>query len=347
MSRIQNYTGKRDAGTDRPIPGVVHLPRGIQTAGRWGCGCCMGMAVLFVWIAPWFGLFWAVLAVCFSVLCLAYRNWCVLYDDRGFETVDLLGRSRYHGYEALQGIGGDWLYLQGRKLRMRKWAVGRMAFLETAHRHHRALHNNRPIPLVSRRRLDPFRGNVCNPERYLLVHLCIFLAILAGFLSAFLILIPESEENTISMELVFTDYKVEKDRLLLTARGIKLPLVLKNSQDAVGNLLNHCDGESLFCAHVVRAKSGRGPRTLSYDIRSLTGSDGTPYYTFQQSNAVERTICGKLLTMMGGIALVWLLFFVAVLDIGRHPQKYKAKTVYRFFRKNTIIWKGCFKDGKN
>lgn len=333
---------KKKAEPERPLPGVVHLPRWVRTVGRTACGVCLALALGLVWLWPVIGGVFALLALGFGALARSYRVWCVLYDTSGFETVNALGRSRRYGYGDIRGICGSRLYLKDRTLLLGKRAVGRMAFLNVANRQHRQLHGNRPIPLLPRRRgPDIFRGNVVNPRRYLAVY-----AVLTGFLFAVLLLAwwgeqPVSPADAAYFELTFTHADLVQGDLWMDSPADQTPFYLAawtGCGEAVAGL---CDGRTEFYVYSVYDHAFRNAWTPAKNvIYSLTGADGTEYLTFAETNAHRAEMQALICCTFGGLLVLWLCYVGLALYVGRYPEKCKPKTVYRFFKKGTIYWKG-------
>ena len=334
---------KKKGKPEKPLPGVVHLPRWVQTVGRRACGVCLALALGLVWLWPVAGAVFALLALGFGLLARSYRIWCVLYDESGFETVDALGRSRHYGYGDIRGICGHRLSLKDRTLRLGKRAVGRMEFLNEANRQYRLLHGNRPIPLLPRRKVpDIFRGNVVKPWTYLTVY-----GIFAGLLLCVLLLAwwgeqPVSPEDAEYFELTFTNARLEWGNLWMDSPADKTPFYLAAWTGRTENLAGRCDGRTVFYVYSdyvsYSARSHTPARNVIY---SLTGADGTEYLTFAETNAHQARVRAGVCGIFGGLLALWLCYVGLALYVGRHPERFKPKTVYRFFKKETIYWKGC------
>lgn len=335
----QHRTGHREL----PLPGVVHLPGSAQRLGRTGGVICLALALVSLFWQLVLAICFAMLALCFGSLALAYRNWCILYDDSGFKSVNLFGNVRRYTYCDIRGIRGSRLYLQNRSLILWKRAVGRMEFITAANRHYRAAHGNRPIPLLRKKRRALFAGHVVKPSRYIAPYcaitslfLCVILLICLGF-------IPATPENTTVHRLTFYGYRVEGNDLWLESSAQARSFLIRDYSRMEGrtrDIPSLCDGETELYVWTTYVRNRHAFTPSYYCIHELTTADGTEYYTFRQDNDRSRKLTWIFLTITGALFLGWMLYLAAAIFIGCHPEKFKPKTVYRFFKKGTIYWKG-------
>ncbi len=346
---------QKNMAADRPIPGVVHLPRWFRTLGFWGGGICLVPALSLFWILPGFALFWAVLASCFGGLILACRNWCVLYDEDGFETVNALGISRRYGYREVCGIRGKGLYLRqqekDRVLTIPMGAVGRKEFLDTLHKKYRQVCDGKTLPLMPvRERRDIFGGNVKKPgQKILLGVLGLIFPLMFVVMGAGVALHGYTAENTTPVDITLDRCWVDGDDLWLDAQEYDHDFRLTDYADMgpEGLCAMASWGKDTELQVYVTAYRQKNDIYQRYEIQCLTDAQGRIWFTFQQATARFQAQGRTLLFVAGLFLLLWCGFCGFVVYVGRHPERFKPKTVYRFFKKNTIIWKGCFKDGTN
>ena len=192
-------------------------------------------------------------------------------------------------------------------------------------------------PLPQRRAsLDPFDGHVREWQGVLAVYALLFAVLLAatGFVLAALFT-PVSPENTQRMTFSFSSWS-ETGQECLNLVGQEDGMTYRASCNAAGMevVRKACGTGAQYEAYTRLARPDDEPDY--YRIFALTGADGTPYMTFEQSNAEERTEGLKILAYMGLGLAVMTFMFVRTIQVGRHPERYSQRTINRYFKRGYV-----------
>lgn len=346
---------RKHMAADRPIPGVVHLPRWFRTLGLWGGGVCLVPALILLWVLPGFALLWAVLAGCFGGLILAHRNWCVLYDEDGFGTVNALGISRKLDYREVCGIRGKHLYLRQRErnrvLVIPMGAVGRMDFFDTLHKKYRQVYGGKTLPLMPmRKQRNLFGGNVKKPgEKIMLGVLGLIFPLMFAVIGISMVLHTYTAENTAPADITLDRCWVDGDDLWLDARDYDHDFRLTDYADMGPEGLRAMKtwGSGTELQVHITTYSWKDSIYQRYEIQCLTDAQGRPWFTFRQATERYQAKGWTIVLAASACIILWFGFCGFVVCVGRHPERFKPRTVYRLFGKGNIYWKGCFKDGKD
>ncbi len=302
------------------------------------CGGILSVPVTF--FAPdttkgvWY-LFEAIILGCIAML-LAYCNETVRYDEAQFETRSFLGRKRSWSYREITGLSRKlqdvYLHCGSKIFRLDAMAQGREAFLAHAERMYKAQFS-RGIPRASRKRQDPMNGNLDTPWLYLILWLFMIVCGFCTFYAPIYVLQPadpELPEDAVMITTSFTAGEAtgeQQGTIRLTAPGFDKPFTLEyvdGFEVPVPSCEAFCSGER----YTVAVREGK----IEYWIKALWGPDGTQILSAYDCNTAYRNTQIFACILLPVFGVLWILFGVFGILVGRHPENYSHRVRKLFYQ---------------
>ena len=338
-----HYFGVRNEKTPR---GEVRLPAFIMLIGS-VCGAffsIFSVAASFetpIWEpAP----LWAIITfnsfvLLGLVLSLAPIMIKITYDSSGIEKRDLFGVKRRYGWRELtelEDLHGDIrLYFGKRRFSVDEMSCGIEELTAYAQKQYRAIRGSAlPLRPVSKRSL--FKGHVKNPGGFVFFYALIYL-LLFGFLTVAIIdSRPMKAEELAYAVITPTGHELSDGDLKIYAAD-DTPYVLKDYKkyitDADGLIALVGAGDRMEVGYVGHEDAKEDPRRT---ICSIEEEGGEKFRTLEMSNEMMRDDIRIVKTLIGGLTVMWTVYCVMSIKVGRDPDKYSPRTVGFFFKDGYI-----------
>ena len=329
------------ASRDKAKKNTVRLPRIYTIIGL----ICLGLFLFFTILAfrtaaGGTGFFFLGLCLISGLLVLAGCNSGVRYDINGFTARNFLGFSRRYTYGELTGIRGKTkditLFAGSRRIRLDSMMTGREEFLAYARNQYRKTtgHALRTLPASHR---DLFQGNIENPGEFIAVYILLLVFVIGASVFVFTTSLPKQPEEWDRTQTVYTDWFLSETGLLLKAEDFEGYYHCDCETAEARILLEQAleRGEHFDAAYMsYKDKEGKPYRTL----KELVGARGEVYLSAEDSMADEWREWRKLCTVFGGIVLIFVLYLGLSIYVGRHPERFRPKFVYAFFKPEYVLY---------
>ena len=273
-------------------------------------------------------------------LILAHLNCRIYYDETSFTVKGFFGTRRTYSYPEIEYIRGKRkdvnLYIGKQIITINEHAPKKYEFLTLARAQYRKYHNGNAIPQRSQYKKDLFCGHVEEPESFIIAYALISVLIIGCLIASF-VLVKEAtaadfEPITVSpdsCEIVLGDLRLyEKDDP--TYYSIQNYAKYMEDPEGVPALLEK--GQSLQVLAKYHADKGRS----YFSVASLTGEDGTAYYTLEMYNQNYMENLRIIRIILGIFGIVWGGFVALSIYVGRHPDKFSKKFIRLFFKDGYI-----------
>lgn len=193
-----------------------------------------------------------------------------------------------------------------------------------------------PQSTAKKSKFDIFNGNVNNPGEFVFIYsligaMCIATLIFFAVCSA-----PKSPDDLQYMNLQFSRYEIRDEHLHLYIGGSDKYYSVPAYQETITNpeeFLRLCEGNAtLHVGYVDYPKAD----TPHFGLESIRDMDGTVYLTME---AIHEYRCGDapaFYALFGGITVIWFIFVIISVYIGRHPEQFSRRTIKLFFKDGVI-----------
>ena len=284
----------------------------------------------------------------FALLCgfisMTHLNLRVTYDEEGFTHKNFLGFKRTFAYSDITGIrerpslSDTLLYLGRRRVVVETLAEGGMQFEWHLRKRYRSVSGGRSIPEVKSKRGDPFNGHVEGGATIVIAYVLVG-ALCLGMLAASAVytwLLPPTPEKSVVTEVVFESVTEHGNTLCLRpADGLKHELRDTDEgidKEAVKAL---CDGQTtvtVYGSGRYEPDDGEEPFCVVY---ALAVGD-TYLVDFEDAARLHVRGSWPIVVLAAAFALIWAVFVVFSLRVGRNPERYSPKVINLFFKKGTV-----------
>ena len=274
---------------------------------------------------------------------ISFINCRVYYDDDGFTYKSFFGKKQRYLYSEIDCIHyrrkGDYgIKVNGKEILIDALAIGSSTFMLFAKEKCRQLNGGRDVPDFSpKAKLDLFKGNIKNPESYLMIYSLLLVLSVFVFVLTVIPTEPTQKSELIFVEESVLDYEVQDDTLVFEVDGVKLGLYLYGYNQTVTDI------EKLYYLFESKEQLRIGYNPPSF--RSLRGnrveyiedSEGVVYTTpedyirYYKENIEPNS---DLISTL--VALAILFYIVFSVYVGRHPQKFNKKFVNLFYKGNLV-----------
>lgn len=284
-------------------------------------------------------------------ICVAYLNCRITYDEDHFTAKNFWGFKRSYRYQDITLIEGQTtvkIHIGKRIVRIDEFATGKDQFLLFARTQYKKYYKNKNVSktipadspeLVRKRKRSLFLGHVENPGKFIFVYLLIYALLIGSLVFGIVDSTPKSPEDFEYRSIVVDQYELDRNRLILYPAGsadkyriVGYDKVLADA-DRFLELCANAERFSVgFCRNALHSKSA------PYSIEHIIGADGTVYLTPEAVYQYRFGSVGQigLIAVLGGMILLWTVFVVFSIRVGRHPERYSKKTIGLFFRSDYI-----------
>ncbi|MBQ7500059.1 MAG: hypothetical protein IJT91_04105 [Clostridia bacterium] len=318
---------------ERPGAGSVALPKYMLI-----CGLVCGIFFLILSVITlrghekaWITIIFGCLSFLGAALVLGYINCVITYDDYSFTSKSFFGVKRTYNYSEVTGIkGGDRdvkIYVGGHVVRVDEIAEGRDEFLTAVRRNY--------VPSGKRgrkKRKDIFNGNVENPGEFVFVYILIGVLMIGALVYFTLDVLNADYSPEAFAEVRVSSYKEIDGDLCLFAAEEKEPYVIADYKKTVSDpdgLLEKCNGNYVFKIGYYEMEDDGETYRQAICVRRINGNE---YLTLEDGIRQKKTETFQLVWLFLAFVLLWAVFVILSICIGRHPEKFSRKIVHLFFK---------------
>lgn len=272
-------------------------------------------------------------------LIIAYFNCRITYNETNFTAKNFWGVKRTYTYNDITGIDEKSkdvkVYMGKRIVKIDSFSVGKKEFLCHAKKQYRQLNNGKYIPIVAPKS-DILKGNIERGGEHVFLGIMMIL-IPIGMLVFYAI---ESRPNTADdlehTTLSFERYEIQNDTLLLYERGnpmyYSIPAYKILLPDA-DKFLELCDDGTTFDVGYVISKYADNTQ---YELESIVGKDKTVFLTTEAVHDYVFKDSWKFYMIFGGFLVLFIVFLVMSIYVGRNVEKFSPRFVKMFFKEEVV-----------
>ena len=141
---------------------------------------------------------------------------------------------------------------------------------------------------------------------------------------------PVSEENTIRQQVVFSSCFTEDNALIIKSNENKVYKVFNlNDDEKIESIKSFCDGKTEIEVYSIEQS---GTKSGDYYLVKAIKVKEVSILSFDETNELHKMNSLPLVYMLAGFNVLWILFVIFSIKIGRNPRKYSKKIVRLFFK---------------
>lgn len=263
-------------------------------------------------------------AVLGAVLVIAYMNTKITYDDTTFTYRDFFGRTSRYDYADITSLDVNTMDVTIRvgkkKISVEMISIGFEDFLSKVNKGYRH-HHKKSIPPIEKEK-DLFHGHIKDTEGFIFAFILVGVVCIAFIVLCFHMTFSGNDESTTELrETVFISYRYDDNDLMLQATdGLEYEVRDFDEQTDIESITSLCDsGEavSVYCKKV-NPKNGDD----YYNAKAIRLGDDF-ILTFDETNRLTRNANMPLIPVSIGFLILWVIFCILSVIVGRNPEKYK------------------------
>ncbi len=291
-----------------------------------------------IWVPVVFFVF-SLLAI---ALIIAYVNCRISYDENGFIAKNFFGRKKQATYSEITGIQKNmhetYIYIGKQRIMVDEFAIGGDDFIAFAKNKYKTLHNGQNIPKVQKTKNDIFNGNINDASAILAVFILIavFLIGFLAFITWHTFFDPCTEENTIQQSVRFVAFEKGTEDLILTAEdGQIYKIRFADEKINTQGISAICNGETLVTVYAEEFKDEND--APFYSLKAIVHKDAYLLH-FDETNRLHSQGFFPIFLFALGMCILWAVYILLSVIIGRNPQKFSKKVVRLFFRDGYVSY---------
>lgn len=318
--------------------GVVRLPKLILVLGIIVIIVFGFFATLIYFVSKevWVALFFLCLSFSGIFIIIAWLNSEIIYDGLSISKRSFFGIRQTYSYVDITEIRESKdtrIYFGKQSVFIDELAIGGREFIDFTKLQYANSHNGLGIPKAKKSWLDPFNGHVDRYGEFVFISILLY-AIIIGF--AVLIAVttmPIRIDELEHIETSFSYYQIDEGELILYTSASDMTYEISSYDKYTENtslLLKQCDGKVVFDVYAMKFNVDEG--IPYYQVMILKDQKGTSFLTLENANAQRRSANWILYLLASGFFLLWTLFMIGSIYVGRNPGRFSKKTVRLFFK---------------
>ena len=330
------YTLKQPSTTHRK---EVCLPKRFSYIGS-GCGVLF-MILTLVCVFANEPLILAFFFLCFTAICgllvLMYINRRIYYNDESFVVKNIFGKTdKYHFSEItgkVNNVSSVAIYVGEQKISIETTSVGLYKFLDAASKGYERHHDEKIPP--HERRNDLFNGNIKGSTQIFWGYVAIYAVLLVFFIFSLWVTYSKSNEtNTDLVEAVFSSCESVDDKMnFYSSDGEKFQLRYIDSTVDKEALAALCDGETKLAVY---AKMFNAKNEDDYYVIDAIKVGDDFVVSFELTNRLDKNVNQSMIVFSVMFIILWSMFVIFSIIVGRNPDNFSRRIVYFFFRKDLV-----------
>ena len=188
--------------------------------------------------------------------------------------------------------------------------------------------------LVKQSSLDPFNGHVADWQGIVAAYVIVGV-LCVGILGLCIagIVRPIPMEKTSEMTVSFRSWSDWRDKLRFTGTDGE-DYVVAAALDAMEPVKAACGTDTAYTVLARRVQPDHGD--AYYRVFALTDAQGNVYLTLEQAADKERQTWWAVGGIWVALSLVWTAYVARSVQVGRHPERYRNKTIRRYFKRGVV-----------
>ena len=271
-----------------------------------------------------------------AVIVIEFVNGRISYDKEGFTDRTFFGKERKHSFSEIQGmnvnVNSTVIYTERGKVSIDPMTVGLDAFLSAANAGYKRHHKHR-IPDYKNER-DLFHGHIRDSGMMIFAYILVgVIFILFFILTIYIYVSPYTADNTHCTETSFTSFAYNKTDMDFTSHDGETYKIRYVNPDVVDlkTLEAICNGETLSVYY-----KSVDPSHGDYSVIKAVKLDHNFILDFSETKELDQKmdIIGIYASL--SFILLWALFVVMSVKVGRNPSKYSKRVVKLFFKEEYV-----------
>ena len=320
--------------------GKVHLPKFFAILGAITSSVFLVPAIITafsdeeVWVPVCFLAF----SLLGATLIIAFMNCRISYDDDGFLAKTFFGIKRKFTYDQITAIKENlhetFIYIGKRRVMVDEYSIGGKEFIGFAGKKYSAFHGGRSIPRANRKN-DIFKGNVTDTTSIIFAYILGTVCIIGFFIFiVFEIYVPKTENNTIEQKVSFVSCTTERDALVLLSSDSQVyKIQYIDDQFDRQAIKRICLPGTWVTAYSLECKPKYEDKF--YSVQAIKYNDKF-ILGFEETNRLDLQENQVLIFFPIFFFLLWILFIIFSIKIGRNPEKYSKRVIRMFFKEGSI-----------
>lgn len=270
-------------------------------------------------------------------LVVAHINCRITYNDEGFTVKSFWGIKRTYSYSDITAICGHKedvkLFIGKHKVNIDTLAAGKYEFISFAKKQYRKAHNGAAVPTVSPKP-DIFNDNIEGAAGMLVMYVILFVVML-GFVMWLLFAYPIMPEDGLAYKTVTVEsYDFAEENIELYAEGGRYHIsYYEDALDDYTVLTRLFDTKPSLELGVNKSADKASDSLRVYSIKD---SEGNVYLTSDNAVAGDIRTRSILCLIFGGFAVLWAIYALVSIYVGRNIQKFSRRTVRFFFKPSHV-----------
>ncbi len=322
--------------------GEVHLPIAFLIIGIIASLVCLIPAVLVTFSdePAWLSAVFMVFSLEGGILILGFINCRIRYDNNGFVYKNLFGVKRSATYDQVTAIKENlhekYIYMGDRRVMIDKFSVNGTDFINLVEEKYRDLHDGKILPRIRKTKHDLFNGNITDPSTFIALFIIVGVSLL-GLMGTTVarMYMPYTSENTVKKTVVFNSYILYENSIQLFSEYNDIYSIDSLHEHLTDQEIDElCNEYRIYTAYCEENSSKRSE--TDYNIIALSYDD---HYliSFDETNASDRQFNTVILLVLAGCLLLWIMYFVVAVIVGRNPKKFKLTFVRLFFNRKQYL----------
>ena len=272
-----------------------------------------------------------------SSLIIAFINCRISYDKYGFTVKNFFGVKRDFTYEDVTAIKYNmhetYIYIGKRRVMIDEFSVGGMEFIWLVQKKYKKLHKGENIPQA--KTFDIFNGHIANSGELVAAYILASVCILA--FTVFILwygFAPSTVKNTQEQNVSFTTCTLKEGNVVMnSADGGLYKIMFTDESFDVEKVKALCDGKTDL---TVYAKEFAPDDEPAYFAVKAIIYEGEYVLTFEETDRLQRQGYASLISIPLILFVLWVVFVVFSIIVGRNPKKYGKKIVRLFFKNEYV-----------
>lgn len=321
--------------------GKVHLPKFFAVVGAITSSVFLVFAMITAFSDEdlWVTICFLVFALLGATFIIAFMNCRISYNDDEFVAKTFFGIKRKGAYDQVTAIMENmhetYIYIGKQRVMVDDISIGGQDFINLVKKKYEAFHNGQSLPKITKTKNDIFNGHVNDVAGFYVAY-----GLVSVFLVGFIVFlvcdiyIPENVKNTVEQTVTFISCEVKEKEVILTSADDNIYKISYSAKQInIQEIKSVCNGQSKVTTYSKEVTPA--DEEDFYLIKAIRYNDGY-LLSFEEENKLYRQENLSLVALALFMLLVWIVFIVASVIVGRNPKKF-SKRVVRFFFKEGYI----------